>query len=99
MKALRPHRCVTDGRFGDKGVPVQVDALKRLQLVEAARVAGETVVGQADLPQRSQTNKGLGKKFDLVDSQAERVQLGQQAKLGGEARQAVVTQVQYLQVP
>lgn len=56
------------------------------------------VVSEADLPQRFQTNEGMGKKFYLVDSQAERVQFGQQAKVGGEARQAVVAQVQYLQV-
>ena len=30
VKALGPHRCVADGRLGDKGVPVQVDALKHL---------------------------------------------------------------------
>lgn len=51
------------------------------------------------MPQRSQTNEGVGEKFYLVDSQAERVQFGQMAKVRGEARQAVVTQVQNLQVP
>lgn len=51
------------------------------------------------MPQRSQTNEGVGEEFYLVDCQAERVQFGQQAKLGGEAGQAVVAQVQYLQVP
>lgn len=99
MKALRPHRRVADGCLGDQGVPVQVDALQRLYLVEASRVAGETVVSEADLPECSETNEGVGKKFYLVDSQAERVQLGQQAKFCREARQAVVAQVQYLQVP
>lgn len=81
VEPLRPHRWVADGRLGDKGVPVHVDALKHLQLVEAAGVVGETVVSEADLLQGSEASKGMREKFDLVDGQAECLELGQQAKL------------------
>lgn len=58
----------------------------------------ETVVSEADLPERSEGSEGVGKEFYLVDSQAECVEFGQHAELCGEAGQAIVTQVQYLEV-
>lgn len=45
-----------------------------------------------------QSADGGGESFQLVETQVERMELPQQAQLAGEARQAVVAQVQAPQV-